>query len=126
MTERLGGRARRGDELVVGVLADDEGDEVGPRAGEPRDDLMTNLVQAEVDGQRLTQQEIQSFFVLLTAAGNETTRNASTWGLHLLTEHPDQRARWLADPDGLAVSAVEEAGFFKRLWDAFWMWWESD
>ncbi|MPY92729.1 MAG: cytochrome P450 [Acidimicrobiia bacterium] len=72
------------------------------------DTLLAALVRAEVDGQRLTQQEIQSFFVLLTAAGNETTRNASTWGLRFLTEFPDQRARWMADFGGRAASAVEE------------------
>ncbi|MCC6438873.1 MAG: cytochrome P450 [Acidimicrobiales bacterium] len=72
------------------------------------DDLTSALLRAEVDGQRLTQQEIQSFFVLLTAAGNETTRNASSWGLRLLTDHPDQRAHWMADLDGLAPGAVEE------------------
>lgn len=72
------------------------------------DDLTSALVRAEVNGERLTQQEIQSFFVLLTAAGNETTRNASTWGLRLLTEHPEQRAAWAADLDGVARTAVEE------------------
>jgi cytochrome P450 len=72
------------------------------------DTLLGALVRAEVDGQRLTQQEIQSFFVLLTAAGNETTRNASTWGLRFLTEFPDQRARWAADFTGRAAGAVEE------------------
>ena len=77
--------------------------------GDPNgDDLTSALVRAEVNGERLTQQEIQSFFVLLTAAGNETTRNASTWGLRLLTEHPEQRAAWAADLDGVARTAVEE------------------
>lgn len=83
-------------------------DEVVPTLGPDSDTLLAALVRAEIEGQRLTQQEIQSFFVLLTAAGNETTRNASTWGLRFLTEHPDQRARWAADFDGLAASAVEE------------------
>jgi cytochrome P450 len=83
------------DEVVAGLPADS-------------DTLLGALVRAEVDGQRLTQQEIQSFFVVLTAAGNETTRNASTWGLRFLTEFPDQRARWAADLDGLATTAVEE------------------
>lgn len=48
------------------------------------------------------------FFILLLGAGNETTRNALTHGLHLLSRHPDQRDRLLADYDGLAPSAVEE------------------
>jgi cytochrome P450 len=83
-------------------------DEVVAGLPDDSDTLLGALVRAEVDGQRLTQQEIQSFFVVLTAAGNETTRNASTWGLRFLTEFPDQRARWAADLDGLAASAVEE------------------
>lgn len=83
-------------------------DEVVAAGTEGKDHLTAALLRAEVDGEKLTKEEIQSFFVLLTAAGNETTRNASTWGLRLLTEHPDQRARWLADLDGLASSAVEE------------------
>lgn len=72
------------------------------------DTLLAALVRAEVDAQRLTQQEIQSFFVVLTAAGNETTRNASTWGLRFMTEFADQRAAWMAEPDALANTAVEE------------------
>ncbi|MBV9920667.1 MAG: cytochrome P450, partial [Pseudonocardia sp.] len=41
-------------------------------------------------------------------AGNETTRNAISWGLQLLTEHPEQRRIWLADLDGVTPTAVEE------------------
>jgi cytochrome P450 len=51
---------------------------------------------------------LASFFILLVVAGNETTRNAIAHGLWLLTDHPDQRDRWLADIDGMAPSAVEE------------------
>jgi methyl-branched lipid omega-hydroxylase len=73
-----------------------------------RDDLTTSLVEAEVDGERLTSQEIASFFILLVVAGNETTRNAISHGLVALSRYPDQRERWWADFDGLAPSAVEE------------------
>lgn len=78
------------------------------RRGRPGDDLVSALVNAEVDGERLTDQEIGSFFVLLVVAGNETTRGAIAAGLHALTEHPQERARWQADFDRLAVTAVDE------------------
>jgi len=78
------------------------------RRGVDGDDLTTALVNAEIDGDRLTSEEIQSFFVLLCAAGNETTRTAISWGLHYLTENPDQRHRWATDYEALAPTAVEE------------------
>ncbi|WP_375481917.1 cytochrome P450 [uncultured Mycobacterium sp.] len=74
----------------------------------PRDDLTTSLVQAEVDGERLTSAEIASFFILLTVAGNETTRNAISHGVLALTRYPEQKAKWWADFEGLTHSAVEE------------------
>ena len=61
------------------------------RRGDPPDDLTTALVQAEVDGERLTTAEIASFFILLVVAGNETTRNAISHGVLALTRYPDQR-----------------------------------
>ena len=61
------------------------------RVKNPRDDLTTALVTAEVDGEMLTPEELGSFFILLVVAGNETTRNAIAHGLHALTEHPDQK-----------------------------------
>jgi methyl-branched lipid omega-hydroxylase len=82
-------------------LADD-------RRAHPGDDLTTNLVQAEVDGERLTSMEIASFFILLCAAGNETTRNAISHGMVALTRYPAERAAWWSDFDGLAGTAVEE------------------
>jgi cytochrome P450 len=78
------------------------------RAENPTDDVTSALVNAEIDGERLTPDELASFFILLVVAGNETTRNAISWGLHLLTEHPEQRAVWLADVDGVTPTAVEE------------------
>ncbi|MGY1760153.1 cytochrome P450 [Geodermatophilus sp. SYSU D00779] len=77
------------------------------RLERPRSDLTTALVTTEVDGERLSNQEIASFFILLLVAGNETTRNAISQGVLALHEHPDQRARWAADP-GLDRTAVEE------------------
>ena len=78
------------------------------RIENPTDDVTSALVNAEIDGERLTPDELASFFILLVVAGNETTRNAISWGLHLLTEHPEQRAAWLADIDGVTPTAVEE------------------
>jgi methyl-branched lipid omega-hydroxylase len=78
------------------------------RAKRPTGDLTSALLGAEVDGERLTPAEIASFFILLVAAGSETTRNAIAHGVHALTEHPDQKRRWLADVDGLLPTAIEE------------------
>jgi methyl-branched lipid omega-hydroxylase len=77
------------------------------RLERPREDLTTALVTTEVDGEKLSHQEIASFFILLLVAGNETTRNAISQGVLALSEHPGQRARWVADPS-LDRTAVEE------------------
>ena len=78
------------------------------RRSDPRDDLITNLVQAEIDGQQLTDAEIAAFFVMLAVAGNDTTRQATTHALRALTDFPAQREWLLADFDNRINSAVEE------------------
>jgi cytochrome P450 len=78
------------------------------RRARPADDLMTGLVQAEIDGDRLTDAEIAAFFVLLAVAGNDTTRHTTSHGLRALTEHPDQRALLIEDLEGRMEPAVEE------------------
>jgi cytochrome P450 len=78
------------------------------RLERPLDDITTSLMQAEVDGERLSAAEFGSFFVLLVVAGNETTRNAIAHGLLELTRHPDERAALLADPETVMPTAVEE------------------
>jgi cytochrome P450 len=78
------------------------------RRAHPKSDLMTNLVQAEVDGQRLTDDEIASFFVLLSVAGNDTTRNSISLGARALLQSPEQRELLLADFDGRIGTAIEE------------------
>ena len=78
------------------------------RRANPTDDLTSALVNADVEGEKLSDEELGPFFVLLVVAGNETTRNAIAHGMHLLTENPDQKAAWLADIDGLSTTAVEE------------------
>jgi len=77
------------------------------RRREPRDDLTTRLVEAEIDGDRLSEHEFELFFLLLVTAGNETTRHAMSNGLLALLEHPAERRRLLANP-ALIPSAVEE------------------
>jgi cytochrome P450 len=83
------------------ALADD-------RRASPCDDLTTSLVEAEVDGEKLSSSEIASFFMLLAIAGNETTRNAISHGVLALTRYPDEREKWWSDFEGLTHSAVEE------------------
>jgi cytochrome P450 len=78
------------------------------RAQAPREDLVSALVTANIDGEQLTSAELASFFVLLVVAGNETTRNALSHGLMLFTGHPDQRALLLADMENRLEGAVEE------------------
>jgi cytochrome P450 len=73
----------------------------------PRDDLTTRLLEAEIDGDRLSEHEFDLFFLLLITAGNETTRHAMSNGLLTLLEHPAERDRLLADP-ALIPTAVDE------------------
>ena len=78
------------------------------RLANPKEDLTTALMHAEVDGERLTSAEFGSFFILLVVAGNETTRNAMSHGIKALTDFPDQREIWWDDFGGVARTAVEE------------------
>jgi cytochrome P450 len=86
---------------VAGALAAD-------RRANPGDDLISSLVEAEVDGDRLTDAEVAAFFVLLAVAGNDTTRQTMSHAAKALTDFRDQRT-WLAvDFDDRIGSAVEE------------------
>jgi cytochrome P450 len=78
------------------------------RLESPHDDITSSLMHADVEGERLTAQELGSFFVLLVVAGNETTRNAISHGMKLLTDHPEQREMWARDFEGVAPTAIEE------------------
>src|SRR5689334_5054123 len=82
------------------------------RVKHPRDDITTTLMQAEIEENgerhRLTPGELGSFFLLLVAAGNETTRTAISHGLLQLTRNPDQRTLWMNDLEGVSPTAVEE------------------
>ncbi|MEV0595397.1 cytochrome P450 [Nonomuraea cavernae] len=75
------------------------------RRKRPTGDLVSLLVNGE---ERLTSQELGSFFILLVVAGSETTRNAIAYGLKLFTDHPDQRELLLADFDGRIGKACDE------------------
>ncbi|HZY84837.1 MAG TPA: cytochrome P450 [Gemmataceae bacterium] len=77
------------------------------RRAAPRDDLLTRLAEAEVDGERLTEREILNFFQLLLLAGSETTTNLVNNAILCFLEHPDQLARLRAAPE-LLPSAIEE------------------
>jgi cytochrome P450 len=78
------------------------------KRGGDGEDLTSMLVNAEVEGERLSDADLASFFILLVVAGNETTRNAISWGLKYLTDNPDQRQIWADDFEGVAPDAVEE------------------
>ena len=77
------------------------------RRAEPDDSVMSAIAAANADG-RLSDAEVQGYMLQLAAAGNETTRNAITHGLRLLTAHPEQRRIWFDDFDRHAATAVEE------------------
>ena len=77
------------------------------RKANPKSDIVSILMGAEVDGERLTEGEFDGFFILLSVAGNETTRNLISGAMLALIEHPEQRARLIADP-ALMPTAVEE------------------
>lgn len=80
---------------------------VAERKRKPRDDLVTALSEAEVDGERLSDLEQAAFFGLLMVAGNETTRNTLSGGMLALMQHPGERQKLIDDP-ALIPGAVEE------------------
>jgi cytochrome P450 len=77
------------------------------RVAAPTDDLYGALVRATVDGQPIGDLELVAYFLLLTSAGHDTTRNAIAGGMHALLEHPDQLALLREDPSRCATAADE-------------------
>jgi cholest-4-en-3-one 26-monooxygenase len=77
------------------------------RRAEPADDIVTQLLRPDDNGESLSTDEFDLFFLLLTVAGNETTRNAASGGMLALFQHPDQWQRLVADP-ALIPAAAEE------------------
>lgn len=78
------------------------------RRKHPTDDLTSALVNAEVGDDLLAPHEIGPFFILLAVAGNDTTRTATSIGMHLLSQHPEQRRIWQDDLPGTTATAVDE------------------
>jgi methyl-branched lipid omega-hydroxylase len=78
------------------------------RLKNPTDDLTTVLINAEIDGERLSEQDLSSFFILLANAGNETTRTALSQGMLALSQYPDQLKIWQDDFEGVTPTAIEE------------------
>jgi cytochrome P450 len=81
---------------------------IAERKAEPREDFIGMLLEAEVDGHRLTDLEVRQFGVLMLLAGYETTSGAIGLSLMHLAGHPGERAQLFADPEGLAHTAVNE------------------
>lgn len=94
---------RVGGEIFAYALALGE-----DRLKNPKDDIASVMMNAVVDGERLTAQEFGSFFILLVVAGNETTRTAIAHGMRELTLHRDQREIWFNDFETHTKTAVEE------------------
>jgi cholest-4-en-3-one 26-monooxygenase len=86
--------------MYANALAED-------RRANPRDDIVSALLTAEVDGDRLSELDFNLFFLLIAVAGNETTRNSMAHGVRALCENPDQYKLLVEDPS-LAVPATEE------------------
>jgi cytochrome P450 len=87
-------------------------DYIAWRAENPSDDLMTDLLNAEIEdgtggNRRLTRDEVLNYVALIAAAGNETTTRLIGWAGKVLAEHPDQLAELAEDP-GLVTGAIEE------------------
>ena len=78
------------------------------RKADPRDDIVTKLINAEIDGDQLTELEFDMFMLLLTVAGNETTRNTTAWGMWALMQNPEQYAALRDDLDSELDRAIEE------------------
>jgi len=77
------------------------------RRANPREDLVSALVQAEINGRKLNENELLSWAFILITAGHETTQGAFGTGLHALLQHPDQLAKLKARPELLPL-AIEE------------------
>jgi cholest-4-en-3-one 26-monooxygenase len=91
------------------------------RRRHPRDDIVSTLLAAEIDGDQLSEMDFNLFFLLLAVAGNETTRNSISHGVLAFCDHPDEYARLVTDP-ALAAAATEEivrwaspVMYFKRI-----------
>ena len=78
------------------------------RRDKPADDIITTLLSADIDGEKLTETEFDMFFLMLCVAGNETTRNSMTHGMHGFFQFPDQWEKYRSDPDRYAATMADE------------------
>jgi cytochrome P450 len=78
------------------------------RRSDPQDDLISKLVHAEIEGERLTEREFDTMFLILVVAGNETTRQAIAHGMLALVEHPDEWRRLRDDPELVWTAGADE------------------
>jgi cytochrome P450 len=100
---------RAEDPIKQIVLLNNTGVELAKfRRANPGDDLMTSIVNAEVDGHRLTDEEIGAFLILLASAGNDTTKQTTTHAMMALAENPAQRDWLMEDVENRIGPAVEE------------------
>lgn len=99
--------ARMSGPDAVGEMFAYFGDLVAARREQPGEDLISALVAADVDGERLTDWDILGFCFVMTAGGTDTTANLVSHAAALLTAHPEQRALLLADPGLLGPAVVE-------------------
>jgi cytochrome P450 len=109
--ERMYSNALRDRDDQAGAVRDAEayiGERIAERRQEPRDDFLGMLLQAEVEGHRLSDLEVRQFGMLMLLAGYETTSGAMGMSLLYLAEHPEQRAQLFAEPERLAHTAVNE------------------
>ncbi|MQA97981.1 MAG: cytochrome P450 [Streptosporangiales bacterium] len=92
----------------MGALYAYAGEQAAKRRRDPRDDLITTLLEPDADGEELGPGEFEMFVLMLAVAGNETTRNAASGGMLALIEHPDQWARLVNDevPAGTAAEEI--------------------
>ncbi len=110
-TNKLSRSAATGDaQMGMGALVEIGGyltALTAARKASPGDDLLSRMLAAEVDGERLSEAEITFFFAILMFAGNDTTRNTASGGLRALMENPAERQKLIDDPE-LIPGAVEE------------------
>jgi len=100
-------RAKRDFTAVTGEMQAYLAELISTRRRDPQDDLLTRLMEAEVDGERLAAEEILGFFQMLVVGGQETTTDLIGNAVLSLLENPDQLARLRAEPN-LLESAIEE------------------
>jgi cytochrome P450 len=107
MIEAGGGKRSPETDACLGEMLRYFAAVLAERRRAPKDDLISTLVRAEIEGAALSDPEILMFCITLLAAGNETTRNLISGGSLLLTRHPEERERLLANP-ALLPNAIEE------------------